>query len=328
MPSKLKEYLKLCRIQAIGAVAIVPIMGAMSIIRPSWSLLLELFVVSAFTYVAAITMNEYMDVDVDRMAKPLHEKPLVSGTIPMHHALIISYSSIAIATALTYVFFRSIFLTVFFVFSSVIGAYYDFFGKKYYCMDFFVSTWAMLFFLYGAMSTGVSITELPTITYIMAIMWFLRLVYSNSVEGGVKDIEHDYKAGAKTIPRLMGVRLTWDRVNYTRSFLAFSHGIEALFILLVLTTLIENASLGIWHIVAVVALLLPFTATHFGIIRRDYNREKMKKNTFLHEAIAYAIMGVLLHPIAGALIIIIFVLPLGWFALWVPIIYGRALPQI
>ncbi len=329
----LREYLKLMRFQATGAVWIVLVVGALAEggQSVSWLHLLKLFFVAAFTYVLAIVMNEYYDVEFDRASNALSTKPLVAGTVPIRHAVYICWISFLAASFLVW-FFWGLIPLVWFLLSVVVGAQYNIWGKKHYWMDLFVAVWAAMYCVLGALTVHPQRMPwaLSPLVYIFGAMWFFRLVVGNSVEGGLKDLEHDLRAGAKTLPRWFGVHLDGDRIVYTPGWWAFELGLEAGFVLSIAIPIflgvLQYSTLQM-VLIAVFLAGMAFTLAH--ISPRRFDREDIKKHTFLHEALGFGIMGIMLVDAAGwERAVVILVVPLLWFAIWTRAIYGKSLPTI
>jgi len=331
---KVREYLKLMRFQAAGAVWIVLVIGALAQTgtKTTWELLFQLFPLGALTYVLAIVMNEYYDVEVDRASKALSTKPLVSGEISMRSALVICWIALILSSIYVVVLWGPIVL-LWYLLSSLVGAQYNIHGKKHYGMDFFVSLWAAMYCILGAMIAGPVDTmpwKLEPLVYVMSWMWFFRLVVGNSVEGGLKDLEHDLAYGAKTLPRLFGVKLEKDRIRYTPGWLVFQWGLEICFAAAIITpAYYGQISISLVQSIVITGLLAGMVLTLMGIAPRKFHRERMKKNIYIHEAMGFGIMGIMLLEKAdwGHVLVILF-FPIIWFAIWTRAIYGKSLPTI
>ncbi|MCD6461838.1 MAG: UbiA family prenyltransferase [Thermoplasmata archaeon] len=329
---RLREYLKLMRFQATGAVWIVLVVGSLAQAGSSvtWLHALKLFFVAMFTYILAIVMNEYYDIEFDRASASLSTKPLVSGSIHPRRAIQICWISVVLSSLLVYLFWGP-YPLLWFLLSVAVGAQYNIHGKKHYWMDVFVAIWAAMYCILGGMtvSPGARPWELNPLVYVMASMWFFRLVVGNSVEGGLKDLEHDLAAGAKTLPRWFGVSLEDGRIRYTAGWWLFELGLEAGFVLSILVP-IYYGILTYSHVqmTAIAVLLLGMAVTLRHISPRRFDREDIKKHTFLHEAMGFGIMGIMLADVSGWMwALMILVVPLLWFAVWVRVIYGTRLPS-
>ena len=180
-----RAILRLARFHAAGAVWIVPVVGALgqsgAAVGPM--LLLQLLLVSVSTYVLGVVMNEIVDVEYDRRSAFVSSKPLVSGEVSVTTAKWLCFLVFLISTVSVLVFWGL--LPLFFYMLTVgVGAMYNLAGKKLYGADAFMALWASLFCIFGAVvaspSKGLSVEPL---VYVLAAMWFFRLMFSNSVSG-------------------------------------------------------------------------------------------------------------------------------------------------
>ena len=87
---KIVAYARLLRIPGLGALAMPPVIGAMTVGIFDIQNLLIIFILGAFAAIYGFILNDYIDVEVDKLSKALHGKPLVSGEISRTHALFIS----------------------------------------------------------------------------------------------------------------------------------------------------------------------------------------------------------------------------------------------
>ncbi|MDG6221078.1 MAG: UbiA family prenyltransferase [Candidatus Thermoplasmatota archaeon] len=332
-PGPIRSLFKLMRFQATGAVWIVLVVGALAQggRDVSWLHMLKLFLVAAPTYVLAIVMNEYYDVGFDRGNKELSTKPLVSGAVSMRTAAVVFWVAGLMAFFFTYLFW-GIFPALVYGVSVMAGSQYNFWGKRHYWMDIWVAIWAAMFCWFGALTMAPDNPQAITpLVYVLSAMWFFRLVVGNSVEGGIKDLESDIAGKAKTLPVWFGVKLEKNgRIRYTPGWWLFELGLEIGFA----AAIIAPMYLGIvqytqLQIVLITIFLAGMAITLAHISPRYFRREDIKKHTFLHEAMGFGIMGIMLVETAGwersALILVV---PLLWFAIWVRLIYGSRLPTI
>ena len=329
----LRNLFKLMRFQATGAVWIVLIVGALAQggRDVSWMHMVKLFLVAMPTYVLAIVMNEYYDVEFDRHSRSLTTKPLVSGAIGLRTAVLIFWGAGLTALFLTYAFW-GLYPALVFMVSCILGAQYNFHGKRHFWMDLWVPVWAAMFCWFGALTmTPNNPYAVKPLVYMLSSMWFFRLIVGNSVEGGLKDLESDISGNAKTIPVRLGVTMDNDgRIRYTARWWIFELLPEIGFALAIIipayTGMLEYS---IFQMFFIAAFLMGMVVTLAHISPRYMNREDMKRHTFLHEALGFGIMGIMLLDVAGwERAILILVIPLAWFAVWTRIIYGSRLPTI
>ena len=78
---KVAAYAKLLRLPGLGGLAIPPVFGAISVGIYDFYNLTILFLIGAMVAIFGFVLNDYADVELDRLVKELHGKPLVSGAI-------------------------------------------------------------------------------------------------------------------------------------------------------------------------------------------------------------------------------------------------------
>lgn len=81
-------------------------------------------------------LNEYADLEIDKASSDLVAKPLVRGTVPRGHALIIALGSLIAAYVLAIFFFFKLPVLTVFTISIALAGIYDSVGKKLAGADF------------------------------------------------------------------------------------------------------------------------------------------------------------------------------------------------
>jgi 4-hydroxybenzoate polyprenyltransferase len=326
---KLCEYGRLCRIQSAAAFPLPAVFGALAMwpIAPLTPLLfVELFIIGILLYIQCMTLNEYSDVEVDRKADALSTKPLVKGTIPRENSLYLSIISALAAFVLGFVFFNPL-AALMLILLTLEGALYNIYSKKHFWTDVFVGTWAFLFTIFGAMTISLDIQPL---VYVIAVLWFIRLLFANSVTGGIKDIESDIKARARTVPVYFGVGFKNGRMLRTPGFVTYEYGLEACFVLIaILPWYMGWLAPDILVLALVVFFMAGFIGTLLGVNSPDYCMKRVLVLSLVHEISGFMVMGIALVQVAGILYpVLALVLALVWYAVFVRAVYGGALPTI
>ncbi|MCK4718393.1 MAG: UbiA family prenyltransferase [Thermoplasmata archaeon] len=328
-----REILKLSRFHAAGAVWIVPLSGALAqggrAIDPLF--LLQLLVISVAAYVFGVVTNEIVDLPFDKKNRSVSTKPLVSGTVPMSTAIGLVLFSGAVGACAVFLFW-GLFPLLVYLLCTIMGMMYNFLGKKVCGADVFIALWAASLCFLGALAVSGPYSITP-LAYVLGAMWFFRLMFSNSVSGGLKDIESDRKNRGRTIPIGLGVRVRKGRMRYTGIWWVYELGLEVCFagaiLLPMYMGMVEYSALQTVLIVifiGIMALTLPHISPR---ILDEPSREKIKRFTYLREAMGFGIMGIMLLGVAGweRAALMLFV-PLLWFAIWVRLIYRSRLPTI
>lgn len=327
--NRILEYLRLFRFQAGAVEATIILIGALVMGQRDFSLLLIVFFIGIFGHICGYVLNDYADVKVDKKSYELKEKPLVSGVIPKRYALIISILAAFITYALTLIFFpylRSIFLLSL---ATILTIVYDFFGKKIPGSDFIVAGTIALFCLFGASTVPLPFTN---ITYIVCLLFFFDIVFINVVEGGVKDVDHDYLAGGKTIATRIGVKVKEGRLMIPRKFTAFAYTLKAIYFGLILL-LGFQPELNIWysnqyviHIIVILLIIIIIITSYKFLHLSIFDRSKMKRLYSGINSASGALILIMLLPILGLEItLVLLLLPITWYIVFNFILYGKGL---
>ena len=327
--NRILEYLRLFRFQAGAVEATIILIGALVMGQRDFSFLLVIFFIGIFGHICGYVLNDYADVEVDKKSYELKEKPLVSGVIPKRNGLIISILAAFITYALTIIFFpypRSIFLLSL---ATIFTIIYNFFGKKIPASDFIVAGTIALFCLFGASTVPMPFTNL---TYIICLLFLFDIVFINVVEGGLKDVDHDYLAGGKTIATRMGVKIKKEILIVPRKFIAFAYSLKAIFIGLILL-LGFQPELNLWysdqyviHIIVVLLIIIIIIGSYKFLHLSIFDRSKIKRLYSGLNSASGALILIMLLPILGPVItVILILLPITWYIVFNFILYGKPL---
>jgi 4-hydroxybenzoate polyprenyltransferase len=326
---KLVGYFRLMRFQSAASESLLIIIGAVLMGQHDpWSLLI-LFCIGVLFHIYGFVLNDYADVEVDKKSVDLKKKPLVSGLIPMHHALIITFIAVVSIYILTIAFFYSAFSVLVLSLAIFLGGIYDYFGKKIsHISDFFVAGALAFIVLYGASTVSPSLT---VIVYIISLMIFIGIVFANAIEGGLKDVDHDYLGGAKTIPTLLGVKVVDGRLLMSKRFLGFAYGLIALCFLLLFFLFMQPAinffdgdylRLSIVVVLLVLILFVSFKFLSLSL----FNRLKMKRLYAVLNSLAGVVLLITLYPFMGLeYLVILLLIPITWYVVFNTLLYGKPL---
>lgn len=328
------EYLCLIRIQSSAATAIVAVIG--SLIMTTEHNLLEffiIFIIGILSHSIIFVLNEYADISVDEKSQYLKEKPLVSGIIPKHHALIIALFAGFFSYALTIIFFPSLFTLLFLSLALLSGGIYDMVGKKIPGSDVLIAGGVFFMCIFGASTVSTNFTNL---VYIVSFIVFVHIIFSNAVTGGLKDVDHDFLAGAKTTATRMGVKVEDGKLLITKKFTAFAYTLKLTYIGLIILAGFQP-ELNLWqpdkyiiHIIMLFLVIVVF-ATLYKIWHPPvFNQIRVKRLLGINEVTAAFLGPIILFPIVGlSITLILLFLPLMWFSLFNLILYGKPMqPEV
>jgi len=325
---KLIAYARLCRLQATGLIATLSVIGAAVAGQKDPFLLGVVFTIGVFYHVFLYVLNDYIDLEVDKKSKDLQRKPLVSGAIPKQNALIVTGFAIVIMYTLTIVFFPYIQSLLALSFAVLLGFIYDCFGKKMPGVaDFIMAGSLAATFLFGASTVSNPFSMIVYLTFLI-ILFFT--VYGNAVEGGLKDVDHDYLGGAKTLATIMGVKVEDGRLLMTKKFAFFSWSVEIISFILILL-LANQPEINIFRSydylkigVVLFLIIISLISTTMFLTLKQFDRTRMKKLFGIINSSSGALIIILLFPLLGIIKTIIFLLlPIGWYILFNTVLYGK-----
>jgi len=320
-------YLRLLRIQGAGATAAAAIIPALIMGQHDLFLLSIIVIVGVMCHIFTAVHNEYLDIKVDEKSKDLKEKPLVSGAIPKRYALYISIAVIFMAYALTLVFFFSIYPLIFLTIALFLGGLYNSVGKKVPEFGMILGASCMFFSLYGASTISIQFNNL---VYLAAFAIFIHIMFNTTVDGGLKDVDHDFLAGAKTTATRLGVKVINKKIKVTKKFTVYAYGLKFIYIALVLLVGFQKqvnlwgSELYLTQLLCIFLLIgILFTLYRFWH-PPDFNRPKLIRIFAVHELASYVVAPIVISPLFGLrnTLILIF-LPIVWFFIVNVIVYGK-----
>jgi len=324
--NKISAYARLFRIPGIGGLAIPPVIGAISVGVFDLYTLTLLFIIGALAALYGFILNDFADVEVDKLSKELHGKPLVSGDISKNTALIICIIFILLSflfigilwygQTLDYLKFGAL-LSI--LLAGLLGSIYNFYGKRIVGSDFLVAISMGLVFLFGALSVG----EPTTITWIIFLLTFNNLLHMNAIEGGIKDADHDPAIGVKNIALSSGVKVRGGNIFIPLNFKTFGLGIRLFSIVLVFTPFVFfKYESSIWQL-AILALasfgVLIFSAKLLSI--KTFERNRIRKYITMQSFLRYSLVPIMLISIIGVTYsAILLIFPIAWYVLLTPLL--------
>jgi 4-hydroxybenzoate polyprenyltransferase len=343
----IKEYGKLARSFNMALTGMGPVFGALAMFETSPWRLLTLFILGCGAHIFGFVLNDYIDARIDKHSDELSERPLVSGTITPGKALAFA----------TFGLFIMLFLGLLLIWPNVLPAFlilllaggsstfYNLVSKRAPGMDVFVAGAVGLLTLFGSSTVTMNFTPFA---YNMALLAFLQVMFMNIVAGGLKDIDHDYKAGGRNLAIAMGCKVIQkkkDKLVIPMGFKALAHGIELAFLICVLLPWVFNVGHGVictccipskcWNLpgpysdvsiqlVLVIVLGIAMMAASTKLMgMKQFIRPKMRKFIGLHYALNFSLVPVMLSVIHWWIALFALIPPLG-FALANLALHGEA----
>jgi 4-hydroxybenzoate polyprenyltransferase len=328
---KITAYARLLRFPGIAGLAIPPVIGALTVTTPDLLTLVILFIIGALAAIFGFILNDFIDVEVDKLSEELQGRPLVSGDISKTTALLICTLCVLITFFLLFALWYQQILDIYkfravsvLFLAWIFGSIYDFYGKKIIGSDVFVALAVSFVFLFGALAVGVP----NIVTWIIFILTFNNLLHMNAVEGGIKDADHDPLMGVKNIASASGVKVKGAHISIPNGFKAFGMGIRLFSsILLISPFIIWNYEFYYWQIILLVLgiiIMLYFSLKLLSI--KIFNRSKIRKYISIQSFIRYSLVPIMLISIIGIkMSIILIIFPIAWYIVFTPLLGEKLL---
>jgi 4-hydroxybenzoate polyprenyltransferase len=329
---KVNHYTRLLRFPGLGGLAIPPVIGAITVNQNlDFINLLILFIIGSLSSIYGFVLNDYADIEIDKLSKDLHSRPLVNGSISPKTAIGICFFSLIFAFLLIFILFYGKTINNFrfasviiIILASILGSIYNFYGKKIAGSDLIVSLSVSFVFLFGALSVGY-----PNIlTWIIFILTFNNLLHMNAVEGGIKDSDHDYKFKVKNFALLFGVKFDKNNIFIPFKFKVFSISIRIFSaFLLLIPFLFYSIDYFLWQIIFLIFIIsgvLYFSIKLLSI--KIFDRNIIRKYISIQSFLRYSLVPIMLISTIGMLYsLILIIFPIIWYILFTPLLGERLL---
>lgn len=301
----------------MGLTGLAPVLGAFSmwnIGTLTFAQLVLLFIIGGLAHIYGFVLNDIIDVNVDKLSSDLTTRPLVSGCITRKRAAYFAVSCMIISFLLTIFFFREInsylililILIVAFIFATI----YDFMSKRYPGMDFFVAGAVFFGILFGAATIGT-----PTkLTWIVALIGGLQVLFMNMINGAIKDIDHDARGQANTVAIRLGAKVHAGMIALPLSFRTTGYLIEIGRTLLVFTPFVLLAlPFSVPQLFAlVVFVILTFVSIYRLYSIKTFDRKRIRKAIGITVIFMYATTPIMLSSLDLYFILAALIAPV-WF---------------
>ncbi|KYK31145.1 MAG: hypothetical protein AYK22_08185 [Thermoplasmatales archaeon SG8-52-3] len=329
MNSVISDYIRFLRLPGLGGLATPAVFGAICVGVTDFPILLILLLIGAFSVIYGFVLNDWVDIEIDKLTSELHERPLVKGTISEKTAIFICFICVIGAyLTITLLFYKSeityfkLLAIVCISLAGILGSIYNLYGKRIIGSDFLVAITNGLIVLFGALA----VTEESTIniiTWIIVILTINQLLYMNAIEGGLKDADHDYRINVKNIALKSGVKI--DKKNnlvIPNIFKGFGLGIRFISAVLVFIPFVFfRYKYEIWQLAILLLLIIGVFYSSIKMLNmKKFDRSKLKKLITSHAYLRYSIVPIMLITIIdiwGALILIFY--PILWYVLLAPL---------
>lgn len=322
--NKFVAYVKLLRLPGLGGLALPPIFGAISVGMYNLPELSILFFIGCCAAVFGFVLNDYADVKLDKLITELHGKPLVSGDIDTKHAVTICLFCILITLPLVFLlwydtvlaerhFASLLSLTIAYALGGII---YNIYGKKIAGSDFLIAFGMALLVLFGALA----FSDPTLLTWIIFLLTFNQTLHMNSVEGGIKDADHDYMMGVVNLASVSGVKVADNTIFIPWSFKLYGLGIRLFSSILIFIPFVNGLRYEYWQLgilVVLIAIILHIELKLLFI--HQFDRTVLRKLIASAAFIRYTIVPVMLISKIDFYAVILIFFPLIWYIAFTPL---------
>ena len=336
LKNKIKAYLRLIRIHTIIATALTPSLGAFaiySVLKDKLipddiiQIFIPLFLVGIIIHIFGEILNDYMDYDIDKANIELSDKPLVSGDVSKRSALIgLILCFVFLIIVIIFSNFNILSL-ILFIIGATTGIIYQLISKKWLHSAVLIASYVFFIILFGAAYAGAydNILSIPPLVYILSILGFFQLWINTAILGHLKDIKNDSEYGVKTLPMVFGVKVEGEGKTPKliipmgfRTFVIFIQIINLIvaFLPIIFYNKFYDGSVNLFLlsfslIVLSIIILVSMIKTMWFKL---FERNKLMKVMAVREIATYFFAPVLLLPLIGGVIALIYIFfPLIWF---------------
>jgi len=321
-------YSRLFRLSGLIGFSMTPVFGALSLVHIGVHVnlitLFLLLLIGIFKTIHGSVMNDFFDIDVDKLSRDPSRRPLVTGEISKNTVIIIALLTVIFTFVIFFGYFyrnQPSFYYAFFciIIAAIVGNIYNKYGKRFVGSDFLVGFSEGIFVLIGAYLVSPE-GQLSIFTWVIFLLVFNQYLFMNMIIGGMKDADHDYLTRVKNVAIKTGVILTKDKeIHLPISFVIIGLIIRFFSAFLVFVPFIfYNVFFELWEIVIillVVFMVLLLTFKLFSL--KSFIQHKKVLGLFAFQGVLrYSFVPFLLMPVIGLTSTIsLILLPLIWYVL-------------
>ncbi|RLG27645.1 hypothetical protein DRN98_10635, partial [Methanosarcinales archaeon] len=211
MREKITEYLRLFRIQYIGILGTIPVIGALSTGIQDIESILCIFIIGFFQYTYLFVSNDVIDIKLDQQSQQVKIRPLAKGAISKKTGILISVLCVIIVYILSFLFFYKNHITFTYALicltsACILGTINNVYGKKFASSAIIAGIAQGLIIPYAAFLVSNNI-DLSYLTIVISLLVFNQILFTTGVSGPLKDSDHDYKQKVRNYATITGVRV-------------------------------------------------------------------------------------------------------------------------
>lgn len=258
------------RFSMLGSTLLFALLGVASTAAPADirpSTVLGILVVACLYHLFVYMLNDVVDLPIDRTAPQRQDSPMVQGVVNPRQVLTLALAQIPLALAITWWLAPASLAFATIITGFVLMAAYDVFGKRMAfppVADLLQALGWGILVVYGS-----AVVSRPTaLTFWLAAFvaaWTMQL---NGLHGGLRDLENDYRRGARTTAILLGARpsATGGQM-FTKRVIAYWYALQGAVAATILVALVQGEpGYGRWAQAVAVGLAVLLAGLGFAMI--------------------------------------------------------------
>ncbi|MFE3845414.1 UbiA family prenyltransferase [Thermoplasmatota archaeon] len=305
-----------------------PVFGALSLthigVQVNLLPLFLLLMIGVLKTIHGSVMNDFFDIEVDRLSRDPNQRPLVSGDISKKTAIVIALLTILFTFAIFFGYFYrnqpSFYYALFcIIIAAIVGNIYNKYGKRFVGSDFLVGFAEGIFVLIGAYLVSPD-GQLSIFTWVIFLLVFNQYLFMNMIIGGMKDADHDFLIKVKNVAIKTGVILTKNKeIHLPISFIIIGLIIRFFTAILVFVPFIfYNVFFELWEITVIILVVGMVILLTFRLLSlKSFVQRKKVLGLFAFQGVLrYSFVPFLLMPLIGLVsTVVLILLPLLWYLL-------------
>ena len=319
-------YARLFRLSGLIGFSMAPVFGALSQVQIGVQInfftLFLLFLIGMLKAIHGCVMNDYFDIEVDKLSSDTSLRPLVTGEISKKTVVFIAILTVILTFIILFGHFYNnqpsfYYSIICIILAAIVGNVYNKYGKKFLGADFLVGFSEAIFVLVGAYLVTPS-SQLSIFTWVIFFLVFTQYLFMNMIIGGIKDADHDYLFKVKNIAIKTGVKVTKDkRIYLPLSFISIGLIIRFFSVFLVFVPFVFfDVSFEIWEITMITLLVVIVLILTFKLfcLKSLAERKKILGLFAVQGVLRYSFIPFLLIPVIGLpFVMVLIILPLIWY---------------
>jgi len=326
---RVTKWIKTMRIQTALVTSLAVWVGYVSVANLTVESTIILGAIGLFFHIFGFTMNEVEDYEYDASIGNGSEHPIAKGEVHAGIAKYVAWMAFTVAICISALSGYSTTGTLMLLGAAIPGVMYNKFSKVHWWSNAYLSIWAVMMVIAGALHAGTP----NQVTYMLAIAIAIQ-IFIQVMEGDMKDLT----GNEDSVCRRMGVKLQSSHeyikqtqnaelenlnyndasiVSYTKKFGALLYGskiIELGLLIAIASSFVSMAPFGLR-----LYGLLYFTTTIIFVSSLSmvtvyvYDRNRIKQMSSIHELSAIVLIGLTVFPLQHGAGVLIALGPIMWY---------------